>query len=64
LPRVWRDRTDQRHSRGTSTHLEPIRHGVQRMNGYDNYCDHDYVRDDANCKVCLNCHKRKEISND
>ena len=29
---------------------------------YDRYCDHNWMRDDANCKVCLNCHQRKEVS--
>jgi len=28
---------------------------------YDRYCDHHYVRDDANCEICVRCHKRREI---
>lgn len=30
------------------------------MTGYDRYCDHEFVRDDANCKICLHCHTRRE----
>lgn len=30
------------------------------MNDTHYYCDHWWSRDDANCKVCLNCGKRKE----
>lgn len=29
--------------------------------GYTRYCDHEWSRDDANCEICVRCHKRREI---
>ena len=29
---------------------------------YDRYCDHTWERDDANCKICINCHTRREVN--
>lgn len=29
--------------------------------GYDNYCSHEWIRDDMNTKQCVKCHRYKGV---
>lgn len=32
--------------------------------GHEQYCDHHWARDDANCEQCIHCGRRREVSDD